>query len=187
MDNLFQSILSIQKRLLNEDIPSIVIGGMAVAAWGEPRLTRDVDLKVLLGRQDADQLLAVLSTNYKPLVPNPRETLRRQALLFIQDSLGTRLDLLLADTPYDVTAIQRGRDVEVQPGVMIHLCSPEDLIIYKLISTRLRDHEDAKGVVRRQGETLDDKYIIDWLRQFEVALDDSTLVNEYLDMRREHN
>ena len=54
-------------------------------------------------------------------------------LKFIQDSLGTRLDLLLADTPYDVTAIQRGRDVEVQPGIVIRLCSPEDLIIYKLI------------------------------------------------------
>jgi hypothetical protein len=120
MENLFQSILSIQKLLLEAGIPSIVIGGMAVAAWDEPRLTRDVDLKVLLNRQGADRLLEVLSTHYQPLGSTPRDTLRKQALIFIQDSLGTRLDL------------------------------------------------------------LDDEYIIDWLRQFEVALDDSTLINEYL-------
>jgi len=186
MQNLFQSILSLQQRLLEEGIPSIVIGGIAVAAWGEPRVTRDVDLKVLLSRQEADRLLEILSTNYQSLVTNPRDALQKQALIFIQDSLGTRLDLLLADTPYDITAIQRGRDVEVQPGVTIRICSPEDLIIYKLISTRLRDHEDFISVIRRQGDLLDDNYVVSWLRQFEQALDDSTLVAEYQGLRQEH-
>jgi len=45
--------LLLQKKLITEGVSSIVIGGMAVAAWGEPRVTRDVDLKVLLNRQDA--------------------------------------------------------------------------------------------------------------------------------------
>jgi len=186
MENLFQSIRSLQKLLLEAGIPSIVIGGMAVAAWGEPRVTRDVDLKILLGREDADRLLEILSNDYRSLLPNPREKLQKQALVFIQDSLGTRLDLLLADTPYDVMAVQRRRNVEVQPGVAINLCSPEDLIVYKLISTRPRDHEDAKGVVRRQGDLLDDDYIVNWLQQFELALDDSTLVAEYEGLRREY-
>jgi len=53
-----------------------------------------------------------------------------------------------------------------------------------LISTRLRDHDDAKSVVQRQGDSLDDEYLIGWLRQFEVALDDSTLVTEYKGMRQ---
>jgi hypothetical protein len=186
MDSIFQSILTFQKLLLNQDVPSIVIGGISVAAWGEPRLTRDVDLKVLLSRQEADRLLDILSTNYQHLIANPREALLKHALIFIQDSLGTRLNLLLADTPYDVTAIQRGLDVEIQPDIVIRLCSPEDLIIYKLISTRLRDHDDARSVIRRQGDTLDDEYVIDWLQQFEVALDDSTLVEVYQALRSEH-
>jgi len=105
-------------------------------------------------------------------------------MVFVQDTAGTRLDLLLADTPYDVLAIRRGHDVELQPGVTIRVCSPEDLVIYKLISTRLRDHEDAQGVIRRQGSNLDDKYVLDWLHQFEQALDDSTLVAEYKKLRK---
>ena len=183
MENLFQSIRLLQKRLHDAGISSIVIGGVAVAAWGEPLVTRDVDLKILLSREDADHLLDILSNDYQSLISNPHETLHKQALIFVQDMLGTRLDLLLADTPYDVTAIQRGRNLEVQPGVVINLCSPEDLIIYKLISTRSRDHEDAKSVVRRQGKSLDDSYIINCLQQFEEALDDSTLVAEYKDLR----
>jgi len=58
-----------------------------------------------------------------------------------------------------------------------------DLIIYKLISLRPRDHADAESVVRRQGDSLDDTYVLDILRQFEQALDDSTLVAEYQRLR----
>jgi hypothetical protein len=183
METLAQSIRDLQNRLREADIPSIVIGGVAVAIWGEPRLTRDVDLKILLGREDAERLLAVLAPHYSLLLPDPLRALREQAMLFVQDAAGTRLDLLLADTPYDVQAIQRARIAEVEPGVSISVCSPEDLVIYKLISTRLRDHEDAASVIRRQAESLDDEYILHWLRQFEQALDDSTLVAEYEHLR----
>lgn len=53
MDDLLRSIVALQERLLDAGIPSIVIGGIAVATWGEPRVTRDVDLKVLLERDDS--------------------------------------------------------------------------------------------------------------------------------------
>lgn len=186
MDNPFLSAQLLQLRLSEAGIASIVIGGVAVGAWGEPRLTRDADFKVALGRRDAEHLLAVLGPEYRPMAPNPHETLRRQAMVFVQDKLGARLDLLLADTPYDVLAVERGRDVEIQPGLFIRVCSPEDLIIYKLIATRPRDREDAAGVVRRQGDSLDHAYVETWLRQFELALDDSTLVAAYRQLRRKY-
>lgn len=179
MESLYRAIQTLQKRLADAGIPSIVIGGIAVGIWGEPRATRDADLKIQLERRDAERLLTVLAPAYASLLPDPREALRRQAMLFVQDADGIRMDLLLADTSYDVVAIQRGREVEVEPGVTLRLCSPEDLVIYKLISTRPRDHEDVKGIVRRQGDVLDHKYVLNWLRQFEKALDDSTMVAEY--------
>lgn len=73
-------------------------------------------------------------------------------------------------------AIHRARKVTVAPEVVARLCTPEDLIIYKLLSTRPRDLEDVKGIVRRQGAALDRPYLLKWLRDFELALDDSTLV-----------
>jgi hypothetical protein len=70
------------------------------------------------------------------------------------------------------------------PGVPVQMCSSEDLIVYKLLSSRPRDQEDAVGIVRRQGDALDDAYVLSWLRQFEEALDDSTLVETYQQMRK---
>ncbi len=57
MENLFESLVSLQERLHRSGISSAVIGGVAVGVWGEPRVTRDVDVKVLLGRDDAPRLL----------------------------------------------------------------------------------------------------------------------------------
>ena len=185
MGDLYTAIEALQKRLSEAGIASVVIGGVAVGLWGDPRATRNADLKVLIGREEADRLLAVLTPDYVSLLPDPRQALRHQAMVFVQSPDGVRLDLLLADTPYDVTALQRGRTIEVQSSVTLNVCSPEDLLIYKLISTRPRDHEDARGVVRRQGDALDDRYVINWLRQFEQALDDSTLIAEYRRYRRE--
>ena len=86
MDNLLQSIKTLQQRLEAVGISSVVIGGVAVAVWGEPRVTRDVDLKVLLGRDDAERLLAALAPDYVSLLPDPRKALRQQAMVFMQDT-----------------------------------------------------------------------------------------------------
>ena len=72
MENLLHSIRALEQRLNNAGIPSIVIGGVAVAAWGEPRVTRDVDLKVLLGRDDASRLLAAPVASYHSAVESHR-------------------------------------------------------------------------------------------------------------------
>jgi hypothetical protein len=178
VDNLWQSVIQLQKRLREANISAAVVGGLAVAIWGEPRLTRDVDVKVSLQRDKAAHLLSILGSGYTFLADNPEQTLQRMGMLFIQDADGLRLDLLLADTPFDVQAIQRAHLIEIQPDQTVVVCTPEDLILYKMISTRPRDHEDAQGIVRRQ-QALDDAYILDWLQQFEQALDDSTLVAEY--------
>ncbi len=183
MENLLQSIAILQRRLAEAGIPSAVIGGVAVGVWGNPRVTRDVDIKVMAQRNEAHRLWSVLSADYTPLIENPSLSLQRLGFVFVQDAFGTRIDLLLADTPYDATAIQRARDVEVEAGLVLRVCSPEDLVIYKMISLRPRDAADVESIIRRQGEALDDAYILDWLRQFEQALDDSTLVAGYERLR----
>ena len=105
-------------------------------------------------------------------------------LLFIQDATTKlKFDLLLADTPFDVQAIQRARTVAIQSDQNVVVCTPEDLILYKMISTRPRDREDVYGIIRKQQQKLDDAYILNWLQQFEQAFDDSTLMAEYRRLR----
>lgn len=183
IDNLIEGVIRLQSHLSKAGIASVVIGGLAVVVWGEPRLTRDVDLKVQLQRDQSSHLLETLEPDYKLLSDDPRQTLQRTGMLFIENAAGLRLDLLLADTPFDDRAIDRGIGVEIHPSQAITVCTPEDLILYKMISTRPRDREDVRGIVRRQRDNLDDAYLLNWLEQFELALDDSTLIAEYKNLR----
>ncbi len=183
MDDLFESLVALQARLNEAGISSAVVGGMAVGIWGEPRVTRDVDVKVLLTRDDAAHLLEALGSDYQPLIEDPLRSLSNTGVLFVRDERETRLDLLLSETAFDAEVIRRAQPVELAPGLEAQVCSPEDLIIYKLVSTRQRDYGDAVSVIRRQGDGLDDAYVVGWLRQFEQALADSTLVSEYQRLR----
>jgi len=181
--DLFRSVGALQARLARAGIPSATIGGLAVAVWGEPRLTRDADVKVLLQREERQRLIEALAQDYRPLVDDPDETLRRFAMLFVLDATDVRIDLLLGETAFDVAAIERAREVPGMDVGGVRFCTAEDLIIYKLLSTRARDRQDIVGVIRRQSHVLDDAYVTDWLRQFEIALDDSELVATYQRLR----
>ena len=184
METLIESVRRIQARLDQAGIPSVLIGGLAVSAWGIARGTQDVDLKVMLKRADAQRLLDVLGEDFTPFQANPLAALKGNGIVFVRDSLETRIDLALADTSFDESAIVRGRNVDLTPDVSVRVCSPEDLVVYKLLAPRGRDYDDIVGIIQRQQDALDDEYVIKWLKEFERALDDSTLVRDYEQMRR---
>lgn len=179
MKDLFQSAAHLQEFLQGHSIDSMVIGGIAVALYGEPRLTQDVDVKVLLEREKASYLIELLKPKWNFLTPKPKETLQRLGFVFLKDTQGLRLDVLLAETPYDQEAIKRSKLIKINPKTSIKVCSPEDLILYKMISTRAKDREDVKGIYLKQKDLLDSQYILKSLKEFEQALDDSTLVEEF--------
>ena len=178
MNELIDAVIGFQNLLEKKGIPSMAIGGSAVGVWGEPRITRDIEMKVLVHREDRARLLAVLQA-FTPLDENPDDSFRRLALAFFHDSNGVRIDVLLADTVFDETAIERARVVTLFKGKTIRVCTAEDLVVYKMLSTRLKDRADVESVIQKQGESLDNDYIEGWLAQFEEALADSTLVQEF--------
>ncbi|QLQ06783.1 MAG: hypothetical protein HZY76_12500 [Anaerolineae bacterium] len=181
MENLVRSVASLQQRLEAAGIPSVVIGGLAVSVWGQPRLTRDADLKVLARRDERDRLLRLLA-DFTPLHADPDEALQRNGVAFFQDPAGVRIDVMLAETSFDETVIG-ARPIEFQPGLVApmqrrgldHL---QVSFAAHTGSSRRRGHHPATG------DRLDDSYVEDWLLQFQQALDDSTLVIEYRRLRQ---
>lgn len=182
MNDLIDSVVAFQDFLKKEGVPVMAIGGIAVAVWGEPRLTRDIDMKVLVSRENRGRLLAILRA-FTPLQEDSDESFRRLGLAFFRDSNGVRIDVMLADTIFDETAIGRARDIDFAPGKSIRVCTAEDLIVYKMLSTRAKDRGDVESVVQKQGGALDDAYIENWLAQFEEALADSALIRDFRKLR----
>jgi len=44
LDDVFEAALSIHTALAQRAVPHMFIGGIAIQAWAEPRVTNDVDL-----------------------------------------------------------------------------------------------------------------------------------------------
>ena len=184
MDRLAESVVRMQARLEEHGIESAVIGALAVAVWGEPRTTRDVDLKVLVEREQAERLVAALPPAFQGLGGQPLELLRTYGMLFGKDELDTRVDLLLAEIPFDREAILNSVEVQLHPNQSARVVTAEALVIYKIVAARPRDREDALSILRRQAR-LDLSYVRTWLRKFEGALDDATLLESLEDLLRQ--
>ena len=179
MLDLFQNAILVQKKLNENGIPSCVIGGLAVAVWGESRVTRDIDFKILLQRNEAGKLLQSIKPILNPLTKDSEEKIRKTGILFSQNKEGLKFDFLCADTPFDEQVINRAIPIDVGFADKMIVCSAEDLVLYKMISTRPKDRGDIPDIIKRQKKNLNHKYVRHWLTEFEKALDDSTLLQEY--------
>lgn len=42
-------------------IDYLIIGGIAVGVWGEPRLTEDIDMIAFISKRDVDEIIGLLN------------------------------------------------------------------------------------------------------------------------------
>jgi len=156
--------------------PACIIGGLAVQRWGEPRLTQDVDVTVLVEpghqRRFADQVLDTFAGRR----PDAREFALTHGVLLVRSDGGVALDLALGTSQFEAQVIARASSWDIEPGMSVATCSAEDLIIYKLIARRPRDLGDIESVVARQWGVLDEPYLHASLSAFAELLPDVDLV-----------
>ncbi|MBU1672696.1 MAG: nucleotidyl transferase AbiEii/AbiGii toxin family protein [Actinobacteria bacterium] len=168
---MFEEILAgLASRLREAEIPYMVIGGLAVLLYGEPRMTRDIDVTLgVTPDRLADVLRVVESLSLRPLVDDPASFVSRTMVLpVIHERTGVRVDLIFSFTGYESQAIERATRVEVLDEEVC-FASVEDLVIHKLFAARPRDLEDVVSVLKRHPD-LDVDYVRGWLREFQAAM-----------------
>jgi hypothetical protein len=126
----------------------MVFGGQAVAIYGEPRLTRDIDITIGFEPQEAESVIAIIERlGMKVRVGNAKEFLAQTFVLPVLDSeTSIPIDFVFSLTPFERDAIRRSKIVEID-GVPVHYVSLEDLVVMKIIAGRPRDLEDVQGVL----------------------------------------
>jgi hypothetical protein len=138
---------------------SCFIGGVAVQRWGEPRVTRDVDLTLLTGFGDEERFIGTLAAEYAPRIQDASVFAVRNRVLLLKTADEIGIDISLGALPFEKLAVHRASAFTFAPNLEIRTCSAEDLIILKLFASRPLDIRDAEGVVIRHGKTLDWPYI----------------------------
>lgn len=145
-------------------------GGLLLAAYGEPRETRDVDLAVAsLG---ADPMRRSLAEMGFPVAPNFEGVVfgglivDRITLLGSEDDLGLNTIDLVRPRSNRLAreAMERAPRAPLR-GRSVRVLTPEDFVLFKILSTRHRDLTDAVSVIRTSGDKLD----LDWIEK-EVGL-----------------
>lgn len=133
---------------------------MALQRWGEPRITRDVDLTLLcpFGSEGAaaDRLLA----KYKPRFEGARALALQRRVLLLWSAGGIGLDVAFGGLPFEERCVDNASDWELSPGIVLHTCSAEDLVILKTFAGRPRDWIDIESVLVRQRRILDWRLIL---------------------------
>ncbi|MBA4392558.1 MAG: hypothetical protein C0407_03295 [Desulfobacca sp.] len=167
---MFEEILSrLGDALQRHSLPYMIIGGQAVLLYGEPRLTRDIDITLGVDIEGLGELLAVAQDlNLKPIPKDPAAFVK-ETLVFpvIEENSGIRVDFIFSYTPYESQAIQRAKSVLIKDQA-VFFASPEDLIIHKIFAGRPRDLEDVRTILLKNPD-LDLSYIYDWLREFDAS------------------
>ena len=171
---VFKNILKkISAALDNSGIPYMVIGGQAVLLYGEPRLTRDIDVTVGIG---ADEFKKIVNCSenlkLKILVDDPCKFVKETMVLpVIDEKTGIRVDFIFSYSPYERQAIKRTKNVKLDETT-VKFASLEDVIIHKIIAGRPRDIEDIKSILLKNSD-YDAKYITSWLEEFDKTLSEN--------------
>lgn len=153
-----EALVSLARRLDEHHIPYMIIGGLANAVWGEPRATLDIDVTISADTSEANRIASMLEEDFRPLISDPEAFADETRVLPLESRAGIRIDLIFGLLPFERNAIERARPVPVADEV-IRFCTPEDLILLKIISKRDQDLMDVQGILRRQFSDLDLEYL----------------------------
>jgi hypothetical protein len=152
--DLFEAAGRVQEFLDARKWRSCIIGGIAVLRWGEPRLTRDVDVTLLTGIGDEERFVDEILKHFSSRIPEARDFALTRRVLLLTGEDGTGIDLALGGLPFEENAVQRASRFEFYPGMTLRTCSAEDLIVMKAFADRDQDWLDVRGIIDRQ-PTLD--------------------------------
>lgn len=142
----------------------LYIGGLAVLATGEPRMTLDIDLIVFIPRTAPGPFLDAAARRGFTVSKRVALTDAAERGACMVRYRGVAVDLIFASTELEESAWRR-RKRRTLFGRTVDVPSPEDLILLKLIPGRPRDLEDVRGIAASVGNRLDRKYLAAWARK----------------------
>ena len=175
---LWDALLPVVEALETLGVPCYVGGSVASTVTGVARATLDVDLVAALHVEHAEPLAAVLSPHYYVDVEMIQHAVRRCGSFNVMHLTSMfKIDVFVpADTPFARANMHRRIALEVpEVGRTLSFCSPEDIVLHKLLWYRAgsgvsdRQWYDLQGVLRLQAQDLDLGYLQHWATELDVA------------------
>jgi hypothetical protein len=185
MKKLVSTAAAFQEFCVANGLPFCFVGGLAVQSRGESRVTLDVDAAVYTGFEHEEAVVALLLGSFAGRRADASEFALANRVVLLKSSSDVDIDVALAGLDYEKQMIERSSLVEYTPGVVLRVCSAEDLIVLKAFANRRRDWADIEGIVARQRDALDWRLIDSSLEPLAVATERPELLDVLRALRRE--
>ncbi|MEW6102695.1 MAG: nucleotidyl transferase AbiEii/AbiGii toxin family protein [bacterium] len=177
-DRQFNALLEIHNFFTKEDIPYVIIGGIALQNWGEPRFTKDIDICILVNFGEEKRVIEKILSHFSGRISDALDFAIKNRVCLVWSRDEIEIDISLGIPGYEEEAIKRAIDCPLNKG-FVRICSAEDLIIHKAVAGRAQDLADIEGIIIRQGKRLDVDYIRNWLKEFSRALEMDEILNRF--------
>jgi predicted nucleotidyltransferase len=152
-------------------IPYMIIGGQAVLLYGEPRLTKDIDITLGVGIEKLPLIKAVARALGLECQVENIEEFAGETMVFpaLEAKSGIRVDFVFSFSPYERQAIERAATVAFD-DISVRFAALEDVVIHKVVAGRARDLEDITSIILKN-PGFDKEYIRLWLSELDAALE----------------
>ncbi|MHB8893744.1 MAG: nucleotidyltransferase family protein [Candidatus Geothermincolia bacterium] len=170
---LLEHVVAVFERL---GIPYLVTGSVAAMAYGEPRLTNDIDIVAGITERHIPGLLeAFPAADYYLYEAAVRDAIRRPGQFnIIHPASGLKIDVIIRrDTAFDHSRFGRIRRIHPAENFEADFAAPEDVIIKKMEYYREGGSEkhlrDITGILLTSASDVDRPYIEHWAQQLGLS------------------
>jgi predicted nucleotidyltransferase len=146
--DLYNELLTIVRSLDEGHVDYALVGGLAVAVWGAPRATKDVDLMILPeDLKRAKEALRPVGYVLEALPMTFRDGMTVHRLSKIEQDAVMTVDFLLVDA--NLERVWNSRAPRPIEGGQITVVSREELIAMKLSAGRPQDEADVMRLIEQ--------------------------------------
>lgn len=134
--------------LIARRVRFVLVGGHAVAAWGEPRMTEDLDVLVGPSLANARRLRRALADfGFGDIAPTAEDFLDERKVWMLGRK-PNRIDILTAIDGVSFAAVWRGRVPIDLDGGELFIIGREELLANKRAARRPKDLADVAAIER---------------------------------------
>jgi hypothetical protein len=157
-------------------IPYLITGAVAAIAYGEPRLTNDIDVVAKVEESDISRLKSGFPQGefYFDEEAAKEAVCQRRQFNIIHPDSGLKIDIIISKKDaFDQSRFRRARRLIPLENTPANFASPEDVILMKLVFYKEGGSEkhlrDIAGILKISGDMLDFSYIAAWVDRLDVA------------------